>query len=400
MPEEAGPQAEPRLLPAEAGPEDHQVPAAAQGERPASPGAPSPPAPPSRTPLSGGRPGPSLSPVVSGHLLPVSARPWLFTRLCGGPVVRCLLSGVRDTEGHRRADPAPQGTCEAACVLLFWGPSRAGPQGLRMGVRSGVRSGRKEEWLRGGEKELQRGRGWVLAQARRCEGSALAQLRDSPDLWLRGLGRGPAVAGKVASWGALGPAARAGPPTGAGRECLSACGVLSPPMTTAQGASHVSRRSVPGAAQGLPLWGRVRASQPLSVEWRGSVSRRAWNLPQEMLKYSKSCEGAEDLQEALSSILGILKAVNDSMHLIAITGYEVRPRPCPAGGAHEPGAGPKATPLPGWALHAHHPERHRQTRPWLGRGRPARGSSALRSPGRFTRWVHLSAEAAPRTLHS
>lgn len=46
------------------------------------------------------------------------------------------------------------------------------------------------------------------------------------------------------------------------------------------------------------------------------MSRRAWNLPQEMLKYSKSCEGAEDLQEALSSILGILKAVNDSMHLI------------------------------------------------------------------------------------
>lgn len=47
--------------------------------------------------------------------------------------------------------------------------------------------------------------------------------------------------------------------------------------------------------------------------------------PQEMLKYSKHCEGAEDLQEALSSILGILKAVNDSMHLIAITGYDVRP---------------------------------------------------------------------------
>lgn len=43
-----------------------------------------------------------------------------------------------------------------------------------------------------------------------------------------------------------------------------------------------------------------------------------------MLKYSKGCEGAADLQEALSSILGILKAVNDSMHLIAITGYEVR----------------------------------------------------------------------------
>lgn len=42
-----------------------------------------------------------------------------------------------------------------------------------------------------------------------------------------------------------------------------------------------------------------------------------------MLKYSKNCEGAEDLQMALTSILGILKAVNDSMHQIAITGYEV-----------------------------------------------------------------------------
>ncbi|XP_072300871.1 guanine nucleotide exchange factor DBS isoform X4 [Eucyclogobius newberryi] len=45
-------------------------------------------------------------------------------------------------------------------------------------------------------------------------------------------------------------------------------------------------------------------------------------LLKEMLKYSKRCAGAEDLQDALSSILGILKAVNDSMHLIAITGYE------------------------------------------------------------------------------
>lgn len=47
-------------------------------------------------------------------------------------------------------------------------------------------------------------------------------------------------------------------------------------------------------------------------------------LYQELLKYSKGCDGEDDLQEALSSILGILKAVNDSMHLIAITGYEVR----------------------------------------------------------------------------
>lgn len=45
---------------------------------------------------------------------------------------------------------------------------------------------------------------------------------------------------------------------------------------------------------------------------------------QELLKYSKGCDGSEDLQMALSSILGILKAVNDSMHLIAITGYEVQ----------------------------------------------------------------------------
>ncbi|XP_042665532.1 guanine nucleotide exchange factor DBS isoform X1 [Centrocercus urophasianus] len=45
-------------------------------------------------------------------------------------------------------------------------------------------------------------------------------------------------------------------------------------------------------------------------------------LLKEMLKYSKNCEGAEDLQEALNSILGILKAVNDSMHQIAITGYD------------------------------------------------------------------------------
>ncbi|XP_063734012.1 guanine nucleotide exchange factor DBS [Eleginops maclovinus] len=45
-------------------------------------------------------------------------------------------------------------------------------------------------------------------------------------------------------------------------------------------------------------------------------------LLKEMLKYSKGCDGCGDLQEALSSILGILKAVNDSMHLIAITGYE------------------------------------------------------------------------------
>ncbi|XP_058885884.1 guanine nucleotide exchange factor DBS-like isoform X4 [Acipenser ruthenus] len=45
-------------------------------------------------------------------------------------------------------------------------------------------------------------------------------------------------------------------------------------------------------------------------------------LLKELLKYSKNCDGSEDLQEALTAILGILKAVNDSMHLIAITGYD------------------------------------------------------------------------------
>ncbi|KAL0963478.1 hypothetical protein UPYG_G00306950 [Umbra pygmaea] len=45
-------------------------------------------------------------------------------------------------------------------------------------------------------------------------------------------------------------------------------------------------------------------------------------LLKELLKYSKGCDGSDDLQVALSSILGILKAVNDSMHLIAITGYD------------------------------------------------------------------------------
>ncbi|XP_066562290.1 guanine nucleotide exchange factor DBS isoform X3 [Amia ocellicauda] len=45
-------------------------------------------------------------------------------------------------------------------------------------------------------------------------------------------------------------------------------------------------------------------------------------LLKELLKYSKNCDGAGDLQDALAAILGILKSVNDSMHLIAITGYE------------------------------------------------------------------------------
>ncbi|XP_060785202.1 guanine nucleotide exchange factor DBS isoform X2 [Neoarius graeffei] len=45
-------------------------------------------------------------------------------------------------------------------------------------------------------------------------------------------------------------------------------------------------------------------------------------LLKELIKYSKGCEGVVELQAALSSLLGILKAVNDSMHLIAINRYE------------------------------------------------------------------------------
>ncbi|KAM8804874.1 guanine nucleotide exchange factor DBS-like [Eudromia elegans] len=42
----------------------------------------------------------------------------------------------------------------------------------------------------------------------------------------------------------------------------------------------------------------------------------------EMLKCSKNSEGTADLEEALATVLDIIKSVNDSMHQIAITGYE------------------------------------------------------------------------------
>lgn len=44
---------------------------------------------------------------------------------------------------------------------------------------------------------------------------------------------------------------------------------------------------------------------------------------QEMLKCSKNSEGTAELEEALATVLDIIKSVNDSMHQIAITGYEV-----------------------------------------------------------------------------
>ena len=42
-----------------------------------------------------------------------------------------------------------------------------------------------------------------------------------------------------------------------------------------------------------------------------------------MLRYSSLDKGAEDLQTALDCMLTVLKYVNDSMHQVAITGYEV-----------------------------------------------------------------------------
>ncbi|MEE6496760.1 hypothetical protein FKM82_002482 [Ascaphus truei] len=44
-------------------------------------------------------------------------------------------------------------------------------------------------------------------------------------------------------------------------------------------------------------------------------------LLKELLKYSINCNGIQEIQEALVSMLDLLKSVNDSMHQIAITGY-------------------------------------------------------------------------------
>ncbi|XP_077092349.1 proto-oncogene DBL isoform X2 [Siphateles boraxobius] len=45
-------------------------------------------------------------------------------------------------------------------------------------------------------------------------------------------------------------------------------------------------------------------------------------LLKELLKYSSGCERVSELQGALAAMLDLLKSVNDSMHQIAITGYE------------------------------------------------------------------------------
>ncbi|XP_063169803.1 proto-oncogene DBL isoform X2 [Candoia aspera] len=45
-------------------------------------------------------------------------------------------------------------------------------------------------------------------------------------------------------------------------------------------------------------------------------------LLKELLKYSTSCNGVQELQEALAAMLDLVKSVNDSMHQISITGYD------------------------------------------------------------------------------
>ena len=46
-------------------------------------------------------------------------------------------------------------------------------------------------------------------------------------------------------------------------------------------------------------------------------------LLKEMLKYTCMTEGSAQLENALDSILCVLKYVNDVMHQIAITGFDV-----------------------------------------------------------------------------
>ena len=46
-------------------------------------------------------------------------------------------------------------------------------------------------------------------------------------------------------------------------------------------------------------------------------------LLKEMLKYTGAADGSEQLENALDSILCVLKYVNDVMHQIAITGFDV-----------------------------------------------------------------------------
>lgn len=91
MPEETGPQAESGLLPAEAGPEDHQIPAAPQGETPGShawPGIPESPPPP--YPQRGHIPLTATLPSQP-HTHPAEAAPWSLNDAVSEPPSSHLL---------------------------------------------------------------------------------------------------------------------------------------------------------------------------------------------------------------------------------------------------------------------------------------------------------------------
>lgn len=64
-------------------------------------------------------------------------------------------------------------------------------------------------------------------------------------------------------------------------------------------------------------WGR-----PLSIHVSQGPS--VFGMLQELLKHSANSDHASELQGALNAMLDLLKSVNDSMHQIAITGYEVK----------------------------------------------------------------------------
>lgn len=64
---------------------------------------------------------------------------------------------------------------------------------------------------------------------------------------------------------------------------------------------------------------------------RGASSQRP--CPQELLKHCDEPQYRAQLQEALDCMLDLLKSVNDSMHQIAIVGYQVAAEPTSSRGA-------------------------------------------------------------------
>lgn len=73
-------------------------------------------------------------------------------------------------------------------------------------------------------------------------------------------------------------------------------------------------------------WSCLILNEPVKLGYWCKFSSRfhiSFFFNQEMLKCSKNSEDTAELEEALATVLDIIKSVNDSMHQIAITGYEV-----------------------------------------------------------------------------